>query len=66
LLGRCAKLINTMKAIIEPLDKWENVLKVDGIALRNILGVLPYQTRKEIEKAKIVDKETKSFIVKKK
>lgn len=55
-----------LRAILEPLDKWEDVLKVDGIALRNILGVLPLETRKEAEKAKVVDKETKSLIVKKK
>ncbi|MCX6765874.1 MAG: PD-(D/E)XK nuclease family protein [Candidatus Moranbacteria bacterium] len=55
-----------LREILEPLDKWEDVLKVDGIALRNILGVLPYQVRKEAEKAKMIDKETKSFTVKKK
>ncbi len=55
-----------LREILEPLDKWEDVLKIDGIALRNILGVLPYQVRKEAEKAKIVDKESKTFIVKKK
>lgn len=55
-----------LRSILEPLDKWEDVLKVDGIALRNILGVLPLQARKDAEKAKIVDKETKSLIVKKK
>ena len=55
-----------LREILEPLDKWEDVLKVDGIALRNILGVLPYQTRQEAEKAKVVDKESKTFIVKKK
>ena len=55
-----------LRAILEPLDKWEDVLKVDGIALKNILGVLPLQARQEAEKAKVVDKETKSLIVKKK
>jgi hypothetical protein len=50
---------------LEPLDKWEAVLKVDGIALKNILGVLPYEAKKEAEKAKVVDKESKSFVVKK-
>lgn len=55
-----------LREILEPLDKWEAVLKVDGIALRNILGILPLESRKEAEKAKIVDKETKSLIVKKK
>lgn len=55
-----------LREILEPLDHWEDILKVDGIALRNILGILPAQAKKEVEKAKIVDKETKSLSVKKK
>jgi len=55
-----------IREILEPLDKWESVLKVDGVALKNILGVLPFQAKAEIEKAKVVDKETKSLAVKKK
>lgn len=55
-----------LKGILEPLDHWEDVLKVDGIALRNIMGVLPFTARQEIEKAKVVDKESSSLIVKKK
>lgn len=54
-----------LREILEPLGKWEEVLKVDGIALKNILGVLPYEARKKIEKVKKVDKETKSFVIKK-
>ncbi len=54
-----------LRAILEPLDKWEDVLKVDGIALKNILGVLPYDKRREIEKTKTANKEVKSFIVRK-
>jgi len=54
-----------LRLILEPLDKWESVLKVDGVALKNILGVLTPSARREAEKAKIVDKESKSFIVKK-
>lgn len=55
-----------LREVLEPLDHWEDVLKVDGIALRNILGVLPYDAKKEIEKAKVLNKETKSLSVKKK
>jgi RecB family exonuclease len=55
-----------LRDILEPLDKWEDVLKVDGIALRNILATLPFQTKQEAEKAKVIDKESKSLIVKKK
>lgn len=54
-----------IREILEPLDKWEDVLKIDVIALKNILGVLSFEAKKEIEKAKIVDKESKSFSVKK-
>jgi len=54
-----------LRSILEPLDKWEAVLKVDGVALKNILGVLPYEARKGAESAKEVDKESKSFVVKK-
>lgn len=55
-----------LREILEPLDKWEGILKVDGIALRNIMGVLPLQTRKEIEITKVLDKETSSLSIKKK
>jgi len=54
-----------LRQILEPLDKWEDILKVDGIALKNILGVLPFETRKEVEKAKEIDKTSASFLVKK-
>lgn len=54
-----------LRAILEPLDKWESVLKVDGIALRNILAVLPIPARKEAEEAKVLDKESVSLSVKK-
>jgi putative RecB family exonuclease len=54
-----------LRAILEPLDKWEAVLKVDGVALRNILAVLPSPARQEIESAKTLDKESVSLSVKK-
>jgi putative RecB family exonuclease len=55
-----------IREILEPLDKWESVLKVDGVALKQITSVLPFETRTEIEKAKVIDKETKTLAVKKK
>jgi putative RecB family exonuclease len=54
-----------LRKLLEPLDKWEEVLKVDGIALRKIIEVLPYDVKKEIEKARELDKESKSFVIKK-
>jgi RecB family exonuclease len=55
-----------LKEILEPLDKWEDVLKVDGIALKNIMSVLSPGVRQDIERSRILDKETKSLTVKKK
>ena len=55
-----------IREILQPLNKWESVLKVDGIALKNIMGVLPVSARDEIEKAKRVNKESTVLAVKKK
>jgi putative RecB family exonuclease len=55
-----------IREILEPLGKWNDVLKVDGVALKNISGILPLAAKREIEKAKVIDKETKTLAVKKK
>lgn len=54
-----------LRGILEPLDKWESVLKVDGIALRTILATLPSSLQESAEKAKVLDKESVSLSVKK-
>jgi hypothetical protein len=41
------------------------VLKVDGVALRNILATLPSALKEEVAKAKEVDKKSVSLSVKK-
>ncbi|EKE18664.1 MAG: hypothetical protein ACD_9C00266G0003 [uncultured bacterium] len=55
-----------LREILEPLDKWESILKVDGIALKNIMGVLSPGVRQDVERTRVLDKETKSLSVKKK
>lgn len=55
-----------LKDILEPLAKWEEILKVDGVALKNIMGVLPISIRQDVERARVLEKETKSLTVKKK
>ena len=54
-----------IKSLLDPIGKWEGILKIDGIALRNILESLPYEVRQAVEQAKKVNKETESLIVKK-
>jgi RecB family exonuclease len=55
-----------LRDILEPLDKWDAVLKVDGIALRNIMAVLSPGVRQDVERTRVLDKESKSLTVKKK
>ena len=54
-----------LREILEPLDKWESVLKVDGVALRNILAALPAEAKGAVAKAKVLDKQSVSLSVKK-
>ena len=54
-----------LRDILEPVDKWESVLKVDGVALRNILATLPSALKEEVAKTKEIDKRSTSLSVKK-
>ena len=54
-----------LRDILEPIDKWEAVLKVDGVALRNILATLPSRIQEEAGEAKAVEKQSVSLSVKK-
>ncbi|EKE25220.1 MAG: hypothetical protein ACD_5C00246G0003 [uncultured bacterium] len=55
-----------LKDILEPLDKWEDILKVDGIALKKIMGALSPGVRQDIERTRVLDRESKSLTIKKK
>jgi len=54
-----------LRTLLEPLDKWESILKVDGTALKNILSTLPISLKQSVEQAKVLDKESTSLSVKK-
>jgi len=54
-----------LRVLLEPIDKWESVLKVDGIALRTILATLPSSVQDSAEATKVLDKESTSLSVKK-
>lgn len=41
-----------LRNILEPLDKWEEVLKVDGVALRIFLPPSPLQCVKKLSRRK--------------
>ena len=54
-----------VRGILEPIGKWDDVVKIDGVALRSVLGIQSAEIRKKIESAKFIDRETKSFSIKK-
>ena len=55
-----------IREILEPLGKWEDVIKIDPIALKKITTSLSSPIKSEIEKARVIDKESRSISVKKK
>jgi RecB family exonuclease len=54
-----------LKNILEPEDRWEDVLKIDGVALRKILGEVSPSLKKRVEETKELKRETKSLVLKK-
>jgi RecB family exonuclease len=54
-----------LKQVLEPLGKWNDVLKVDGVSLRSLLEILPIDIKRKVEKTKILNKETTSLSIKK-
>lgn len=56
--------LDKVREILEPIGKWEEIVKVDGTALGRMLLALSPEIKARLEKARKV-KETKSFVVKK-
>jgi len=56
---------DTLREILEPLDKWDEIRKINGTALKGILPVLPASARKAIDAAKVPDRESVSLTIKK-
>lgn len=53
-----------LRSVLEPLGRWDAVRKVDGIALRGILPLIPPAARERVERSKTIDKESVSLSVK--
>lgn len=54
-----------LREILAPLGRLDDVMKIDGVALKKVAGELPLAVKKEIEEARIPDKESVSLSVKK-
>lgn len=57
--------IDLLKEILEATGKWQEVLKIDETKLKKIAKELPRDSRAKIEQTKKLDKEYKTFLVKK-
>jgi len=53
-----------VKNVLEPLNKWNEVISIDSVKLKNVLSGLSYKDQKEIEGAKELKKEFKSLSLK--
>lgn len=54
-----------LRDILSPLGKLDDVLRVDGTALRKIMGEISLSARKAIEETREIDRESVSLTVKK-
>lgn len=53
-----------LREILEPLGKWEDVLKLNQTSLKSVVSSLSPQDKKRIEKLKEIGRSTKSFTIK--
>ena len=57
--------LDKVKSILDPLNKWNEVISVDSAKLKKVISTLPYQEKRKIEEAKKVKSEFKVLKVKK-
>lgn len=54
-----------LRVILEPLGRWQDVLKVDDVKLKKVTKELPPEKQQKIEETRKLDKEYKSLVLKK-
>jgi len=54
-----------LRMILEPLGRWQDVLKVDDVRLKKVVRELPPEKQQKIEETKKLDKEYKTLTLKK-
>jgi len=55
-----------LKSILEPLGKWNEILTIDKTKFKKVVDSLPYDIKKEIDKAKTLEREFKVITTSKK
>ena len=55
-----------LREILEPLGKWDEILTVNIAKFKKVVDLLPYDTRKQIDEIKTLEKEFKMMKISKK
>ncbi len=57
---------NKVKEILEPINKWNEILTIDKIKFKKVINSLPNKTKEQIDQTKTLDKEFKVISISKK
>jgi putative RecB family exonuclease len=58
--------LKKVKEVLEPLGKWNEILTIDSAKFKKVVDSLPYQTKRQIDQAKTLDREFKVISASKK
>jgi len=56
---------NKVKEILEPINKWNEILTIDKIKFKKVINSLPYDIKEQINQTKTLDKEFKVISISK-
>ncbi len=51
--------IEKVKGILQPINKWNQILTIDKVKFKKVIDSLPYHLKKQIDQAKTLDREFK-------
>ncbi|NQV00653.1 MAG: PD-(D/E)XK nuclease family protein [Parcubacteria group bacterium] len=61
---RFAYNFNKVKEILEPINKWDQILTIDKVKFKKVVDSLPYDLKKQIDEAKTLEREFKVMTMK--
>jgi len=57
---------NRVKEILEPINKWNEILTIDKAKFKKVVNSLPYDIKKQIDQAKKLEREFKTITISRK
>ncbi|MFH0906878.1 MAG: PD-(D/E)XK nuclease family protein [bacterium] len=57
---------NKVKAVLDPLGKWNEILTIDKTKFKKTINLLPFESKKQIDKAKTLEREFKVISISRK